>query len=137
MEPEVGGEVDDDRGQGQGAVDARRGLAVAQRREDDVRGLQIVEAAEAELVPVPELGMDGGDRLAAQPLGGDLGHLEVRVAGEQPQQLTAGVARPALDDGSHRLSSSRAPLRTDTARSSSAMSTASSGVWSRCESPGP
>ena len=137
VEPEVGGEVDDDRGQGQGAVDARCGLAVTQRREDDVRGLQVVEAAETELVPVAELRMDGGDRLAAQALGRDLGHLEVRVAGEQPQQLTTGVARSALDDGSHRLSSSRAPPRTATARSSSATSTASSGVWSRWESPGP
>ncbi len=110
---------------------------MALRREENLGGAQVVPAAEAQLGAAAELGMDLGDRLAAQPLRGDLGDLDVGVAAEQPEQLAPGVAGPAEDGGPHRLSSLSASLRTAVESSSSVSSTASSGVWSRWESPGP
>ena len=89
-----------------------RGLPVAERREDDVGRLQVVAPAEAQLGAVAELGVDGGDRPSPQPLRGDLGDLDVGMAGEQPEQLAPGVPGAALDDRPHRLSSPRAASRT-------------------------
>ncbi len=71
--------------------------------------------------------MEGGNGLSGETLGGDLDDLDLRVAGEQAQHLTARVPGAShhrrADHPAPRASSS-----TETARSSSAIETCSRGV---------
>src|SRR5262249_4673404 len=135
-QPEVGAEVDDDRGEGAQAVDLAHGFAVTQRGEDDVGLAQLAARGEDEIRAAAKRRMHEVDALAGEPLRRRLRPLDRGVTAQDSQQRAPGVAGGAGDGSPHQDALS-AVSSTRTPRSNSSRSMCSSGVWSRCESPGP
>jgi len=69
------------------------GLPVAEGEKENIRRLELRAGAKSQVGATTQMGMDGCGGPAPQPLGGDLGHLDPRMAEKQPQQLAAGVLR--------------------------------------------
>src|SRR5450631_3871010 len=136
MQPEVSAEVDHDRRRGAQPLDRAAGFAVAHGREDHAGIAQGVARREAQVGPSTQGRVDRSDGLARKPLGGDLDHLDLGMAGQEAQYLTARIPG-AADDQRPDHGPSSAASRTETARSSSVTEMCSPGVWSSCESPGP
>ena len=91
--PEVGAEIDHDRRRTTQHIDCATGLAVVERREHDVRISQRLASRESQLGAAAQRRVSDRNRLARKPLGCDLDDVDLRVAGEQAQQLAARVAR--------------------------------------------
>ena len=93
-QPEVGRQVDDDPDPvPQPGHDALR-LAVGQRAEHEVQAVEVVRVGR----PVAQPGVGGGQRRRVLPhhltgvgVRGDRRHLDLGVAGEEPQELHARV----------------------------------------------
>ena len=102
-QPEVGRQVDDQAGGGQRPGGDLRRPAVRQGQEQHVGALfqTLIDRAEDELaVGGPEPRIAGDQRLAGRLVPGGPGDLEPRMAGQQSQQLGAGVAGGAENAGS-------------------------------------
>jgi len=78
--------------------------AVGQRQEQDVAPGDLVVAHEVERRAFPEVRMGDRDRLPCQGLAARDDVADLGVAGEQPQELTAGVATGADDADLHQRS---------------------------------
>src|ERR1700687_2030304 len=136
-QPEVRGQVDDRGRRGLELVDLLAGLAMGKRDKEDVSRLQRCPRLELQLGPPPQVRVHGVHELSAEALRRHLGHLNLRVGKEETEQLAAGVSGAADDRGLHRARWLRAEVSTSTPRANTSRSTASSGVWSSLESPGP
>ena len=107
-QPEVGREVDDQPGRGQGPRGELGRPAMGQGAEQHVGALleALVDRAEGELaVGGPQPGIAGDERLAGRLVARRPGDVEVGMAGQEAQQLGPGVARGAehadVAEGSH------------------------------------
>jgi hypothetical protein len=98
-QPEVGTEVDDLQVRPE-AGGHPGGLPGGQGQERQVaagtgHGLRVLEPPPGQGRHAGQVGMDLGDRPARVAVRGDRAQLQVGVAGEQPEQLTAGVSAAA------------------------------------------
>ncbi len=107
VQPEVGGEVDDEPDPAPQIGDEALGLAVGQRTEHEVEPVETGGIA----VLVDEAGVRRREgrrvlphRLAGMGVRGGHGHLESRMARQQAQQLGTRVARRPDDPCLHRIS---------------------------------
>jgi len=89
----VGAAVDDEGAGGQGRGDLA-GLAVRQGEEDDVVTGEILGGRrdEGQVGERTQVGLQRDERLPGVLESGDGGDGELRVRGEQPQELTPGIA---------------------------------------------
>jgi len=112
VEAEVGGEVDHQaRGRAQPGGEPGR-PAVREGREQHVGALgePLVHGAEGEIaVGLGEAGVAGGHRLTGAGVPRRPAHPQVRVAGEQAEQLRTGVAGGAKHPGSDRTHTNEYP----------------------------
>ena len=94
----VGAEIDDALGRVQLRSQCR-GCTVRQREEDEIgagEGRRI-RLGERQISDGAEVGVNVAHALPRVAVGGDGGDLQVRMRGDQPQQLTTGVATGSRD----------------------------------------
>jgi len=96
---EIGAEVNDRLGQALQLPDPPHGAAVGQAEEQDVAGLEVVEAGELEPGLLAKVGMERVDEVARAGFRGRLDDLDIRMAEQDPEGLASGVAGGPDDAG--------------------------------------